>query len=327
MILGSLVKHIFLTAAVFTIITASNLAFSADTISDTEDRRVPIDRINSPLGQALNAVGVISLPEYPNHPYEATGFLVSRCHVLTNFHVVYPDAKTKGIEKNKRVNFSVGQPASPNKSRDKSASFQFVDVSGTVIAARNDDNNATDWAVIKLDQRIGETIKPLPILQIARPSMYISDNDGRPLKLVTAGFPADKTRMGQNLSRLWGDVNCMSWGLGHLGDLQVTCQSKSGQSGSPIIYESEEETYYALGMIAGIKYISEDLAASNNGLSGKITSGPSFVTHRVDLSTISSDINPTLIVNPELDQGNDVSKRFGSDGDDIRQAIQDNKCN
>ena len=148
LILGSPVKHIFFAAVVITIMTASTFVFSADTISDTEDRRIPVDRINSPLGQALNAVGVISLPEYPNHPYEATGFLVSRCHVLTNFHVVYPDAKTKGIEKNKRVNFSVGQPTIPNKSRDKNASFQFVDVGGTVIASRNDDNNATDWAVI-----------------------------------------------------------------------------------------------------------------------------------------------------------------------------------
>ena len=184
------------------------------------DLRVAINRF-SPQFRSLNAVGALWRER---DAYAGTGFLVSPCLVLTNYHVVF--AKTAVAGTGVPLYFSVGQ------SIDSGRPFALRGVPGRVVAFGNYHFGAatykSDWALIKLSRSIGHGVGYLPLSQLEA-----SDLQGQ--SVATAGFPLSKTRGGREMSALWGDVKCQLIGFSELGFMYHNCQSERGQSGSPIV--------------------------------------------------------------------------------------------
>ena len=124
----------------------------------TPDHRIAIDR-RLPQYRVLNAVGQIS--ERPGVP-AATGFLVSRCAVLTNYHVVSFD-DDRLVKIGETAYFSVGQY------KGNEAAFAYPNIPGNVVAygasakdfkdvMHTDWGAESDWALIKLKKPLGDQV-------------------------------------------------------------------------------------------------------------------------------------------------------------------------
>jgi V8-like Glu-specific endopeptidase len=189
-----------------------------------------------------------------------TGFLSDLCHVLTNRHVVFHNIEDAVI--GAKVTFSVGQTGTNRPP------FQYMVLSGKVIGYGSsytgyDSTANADWAVIKLESSIGSHVGFIPIYQMSTRRLA-----GR--KIITAGYPGAKTRNGDDLSKLYGDLNCEIIGTNPLnGFLYHNCQATYGQSGSPLMAKGDDGIYYALGMPEHRTDItkSEDPNIANVGVS------------------------------------------------------------
>ena len=209
----------------------------------------------------MNAVGAVWSADIDKSAvgYSAsTGFLIDRCHVLTNMHAVYTDDIVMHPPAGKPVEFAVGQTEGEGN-RGALQGLRFL-VNGVVVAHGDTiilnhlvHHPENDWALIRLATNVDDTIKPLTI--------GIVDGAQLPknLRLSLAGFPADlRERRGDrlDLKDLWvsdGRVVRVVWGSTAGAILESTIQTTRGNSGGPLYGDFNGQQHVVIGMAQAIR--------------------------------------------------------------------------
>ena len=241
-----------------------------------KDHRVVKDRLHSRNNRDhedysfLNAVGAVWSADIEKAAagYSAsTGFLIDRCHVLTNMHAVYIDDIVIHPAVGKSVAFAVGQTEG-NGNRGALQGLKFL-LSGVVIAHGDTiivdhlvHNPENDWALIRLAANVDDSITPMTIAAVD--SAQLPQN----LKLSTAGFPADlRERRGErlDLKDLWGsdgEVVGVVWESTAGAVIESTIQATLGNSGGPLYGDFNEHKHLVIGMLQGIRGNGIDVSES-----------------------------------------------------------------
>jgi V8-like Glu-specific endopeptidase len=247
-----------------------------------KDRRVVADRLQPTKNPSqrddsfLNAVGAVwsygvdkSGAGYPASTGDraATGFLIDRCHVLTNMHVAYTDAVIVDPPLAHSVAFAVGQTESE---RDRGAlqGLQFL-LQGTVVAHGDAlivdgviRNPADDWAVIRLARNVDSTITPMTVEAVDLAQLP------RFLALSSAGYPSDhRTRRGDGfkLKDLWrseGEVVGVTPVSSTAALIETTIQTTPGNSGGPIFGDFNGHQHAVIGIVQSIRGNGIDVSES-----------------------------------------------------------------
>jgi V8-like Glu-specific endopeptidase len=253
-----------------------------------KDRRVVVDRLdpkrnpNQRDDTFLNAVGVVwpygvdktgAGYSASTGVHAATGFLIDRCHVLTNMHVVYDDAVVVEPPLPHPVAFAVGQTAS-DRDRGALLGLQFL-LPGVVVAHGAAlildglvHNPADDWAVIRLASNADSTITPMTIEAVDEAQLP------RHLALSSAGYPSDhRTGRGDGfkLKDLWrseGEVVEVTPVSSTAALVQTTIQTTPGNSGGPIFGDFNGHPHVVIGIVQSIRGNGIDASESepNAGL-------------------------------------------------------------
>ncbi len=233
----------------------------------TKDNRVVKDRLH-PVNNRdhedaafLNAVGAIWPVDIDRSAvgYSAsTGFLIDRCHVLTNMHVVYVGDIVVDPPAGKPVEFGVGQTeGEANRGALQGLKFLLkgavVAHGGSIIVNQFVHDPEADWALIRLTANVEDSIRPLTIGTVDDSQLP------RSLKLSIAGFPADlRERRGGRfeLKDLWasdGQVVRVVWASTAGALLESTLQATQGNSGSPVYGDFGGQKHLVIGMVQGIR--------------------------------------------------------------------------
>lgn len=182
-----------------------------------EQGRADAGRLYMPIGSVITAAAVpTAFDGTRTGKTRGTGFLVSPCHVLTNYHAVYglaPDAARS--DRAYRVDFVVGD-----------GPLQRTVGGSPVFAGRFNTRVEHDWALVKLDQCIGaEPEFGWMELHAQTPESMAG------LQVALAAFPADRPR-----DRLWVQPSCQVHAM-QPGSNKVLhdCAVVVGASGGPII--------------------------------------------------------------------------------------------
>jgi V8-like Glu-specific endopeptidase len=247
-----------------------------------KDRRVIADRLqptNNPSRRDdsfLNAVGAVwsygvdkSAAGYAASTGDrpATGFLIDRCHVLTNMHVAYTDDLVVDPPLTHSVAFAVGQTKSE---RDRGAlqGLQFL-VQGTVVAHGDTliidgvvHNPADDWAVIRLASNVDSAITPMAVDAVDLAQLP------KHLAVSSAGYPSDhRARRGDGfkLKDLWrseGEVVGVTPVSSTAALIQTTIQTTPGNSGGPIFGDFNGHQHVVIGIVQSIRGNGIDVSQS-----------------------------------------------------------------
>jgi V8-like Glu-specific endopeptidase len=247
-----------------------------------KDRRVIADRLqrtNNPSQRDdsfLNAVGAVwsygvdkSGAGYAASTGDraATGFLIDRCHVLTNMHVVYDDAVVVNPPPAHPVAFAVGQTESE---RDRGAlqGLKFL-LPGKVVAHGDAvildsliHHPADDWAIIRLASNADSTIIPMTIEAVDEAQLP------KHVVLSSAGFPSDhRIRRGDGfkLKDLWrseGEVVGVTPLSSMAALIQTTIQITPGNSGGPIFGDFNGHQHVVIGIVQSIRGNGIDVSES-----------------------------------------------------------------
>jgi V8-like Glu-specific endopeptidase len=224
------------------------------------DRRVLVDRLDPRQnpGQRdysfLNAVGAVwPYPVHKTGPVRktgagfaastgeeaASGFLIDRCHVLTNMHVVYDDDLVVHPAPGRPVAFAVGQTGS---ARDHGALQGLKFLRQGIVIAHGDalmidgmiHDPSDDWALILLDDNIDGSITPLDIGAVEPTQLP------RGVAVSVAGYPSDHRELrgdGFKFKDLWlseGAVVDVTTGDWTAALIKTTVQTTPGNSGGPL---------------------------------------------------------------------------------------------
>jgi V8-like Glu-specific endopeptidase len=248
-----------------------------------KDRRAVVDRLDSKKNPSqqddsfLNAVGAVwpygvqkSGVGYAASTGEraATGFLIDRCHVLTNMHVVYDDdAVVVDPPLPHPVAFAVGQTES-DRDRGALQGLQFL-LQGMVVAHGDSlivdgrvHNPADDWAVIRLASNADSIITPMTIEAVDEAQL------ARHFALSSAGYPSDhRERRGDGfkLKDLWrseGEVVGVSPVSSTAALIQTTIQITAGNSGGPIFGDFNGHRHVVIGIVQSIRGNGIDVSES-----------------------------------------------------------------
>jgi V8-like Glu-specific endopeptidase len=243
----------------------------------TKDNRVIRDRLhpgnNRDHGDYafLNAVGAVWSADITMAAvgYSAsTGFLIDRCHVLTNMHVVYTDDTVINPSIGKSVEFGVGQTEG-EANRGALQGLRFL-LSGVVVAHGDSiivnglvHDPENDWALIRLAANVDDTIRPLTIGTVDGAQLP------RNLRLSIAGFPGDlRLRRGDRfeLKDLWesdGRVVGVVWASTVGAVIESTIQATRGNSGGPLYGDFNGQKHIVIGMAQGINGNGIDVSESS----------------------------------------------------------------
>ena len=246
------------------------------------DRRTLADRLdkgrnpNHRDDSYLNAVGAVwpfpvakAGAGYPASTGDraATGFLIDRCHVLTNLHVAYADAVVVDPPLGHPVAFAVGQTES-DRDRGALQGLKYL-AAGTVIAHGDTvivdglvHHPEDDWALIRLAASVDPTITPMTIAAVDLADVPSG------AKLSSAGYPSDhRSRRGDGfkLKDLWrseGEVVEVS-GVNWVAALiQTTIQTTPGNSGGPLFGDFAGRAHLVIGMAQSLRGNGIDASAS-----------------------------------------------------------------
>jgi V8-like Glu-specific endopeptidase len=272
---GQWLTWLGLTGCIFLSPTAAG---AAPGIARTErtlqkDRRVVVDRLDAEKNPRhrddsfLNAVGAVwaygidkSDAGYAASTGDraATGFLIDRCHVLTNMHVAYDDPVVVNPALTHSVAFAVGQTES-DRDRGALQGLKFL-MPGTVVAHGDAvivdsliHNPADDWAVIRLASNADSTIIPMTIEAVDEAQLP------KHLVLSSAGFPSDhRMRRGDGfkLKDLWrseGEVVGVTQVSSSAALIQTTIQTTPGNSGGPIFGDFNGHQHVVIGIVQSIR--------------------------------------------------------------------------
>jgi hypothetical protein len=208
----------------------------------------------------------------------STGFLIDRCHVLTNMHAVYTDDIVLHPSVGKSVAFAVGQTEGDgNRGVLQGLKFLLngvvVSHGDTIIVDGIVHEPENDWALIRLAASVDGTITPMAIgaVDIAQ----LPKN----LHLSTAGFPADlRARRGDrlDLKDLWGSdghVVGVVWASTDGAVIESTIQASRGNSGGPIYGDFNGQKHVVIGMLQSIRGNGIDVSESTPNIHVLFTPG------------------------------------------------------
>ncbi len=236
-----------------------------------KDRLHPINNRNHEDYGFLNAVGAVWPADIKLSAvgYSAsTGFLIDRCHVLTNMHVVYSDDIVINPSVGKSVEFAVGQTEGEgNRGAVQGLRFLLSGVAvahgGSIIVNRLVHNPENDWALIRLAANVDDTIRPLTIGFVKGAQL------SKDLRLSMAGFPADlRERRGDGLGLkdLWesdGQVVRVVRASTAGALIESTIQASRGNSGGPLYGDFNGQKHIVIGMSQGIRGNGIDVSESS----------------------------------------------------------------
>jgi V8-like Glu-specific endopeptidase len=200
-----------------------------------------------PADLALSAVGYSA----------STGFLIDRCHVLTNMHAVYTDDIVINPAMGNSVEFGVGQTeGEANRGALQGLKFLLNGVvvahGDSIIVNRLVHNPENDWALIRLTANVDGSINPLTIGSVDGAQLP------KNLRLSIAGFPADlRQRRGDRfeLKDLWesdGEVVGVVWASTAGAVIESTIQATRGNSGGPLYGDFNGQQHIVIGMAQSI---------------------------------------------------------------------------
>ena len=169
----------------------------------------------------------------------STAFLVSPCHVLTNYHSVFGSAENPQPG-TYDATFFIGAPDGRYpKHRIRARPVFRTSADGRshkLVGGRWDPKNVgEDWVLMQLDSCIGSMVGWMELRAVDReviqkPDFFVS----------MAGFPDDKDTGRDDVLQLWMHRKCQalfyisrSHGWGH------DCASHPGASGSPMFFEND----------------------------------------------------------------------------------------
>lgn len=208
----------------------------------TIDPRTLVDMSKSDE-RYLDAVGSINK--------KGSGFLISKCHVLTARHAVFDnpsrfESKLRflaRLEIEKEVTFDVGQLGVPPYKKFESTGVVVDFPKFTTLKHKAhpiyDLSDYYDWALIKLNKLSdgtypGNKIKPFCFYSSASELIPSEKYDGLSVRVV--GHPSEKTFQTGN-TLLWQDKNCKLVG----GSGETTCTARLGMSGGPVVLNQQGE--------------------------------------------------------------------------------------
>jgi hypothetical protein len=161
-----------------------------------EQGRADFGRLYMPIGSITTAEAVPTTFKGARRlRTRGTGFLVSPCYVLTNYHAVF-GLDPQAAKRPHRVSFTVGD-----------GPLQRTVQGSPAFWGAFNDNVEHDWALVKLDECVGGEAEFGWMELRAQPAASM-----RGLQVALAGFPSDRPR-----DRLW---------------LQPSCQVRAVQPGS-----------------------------------------------------------------------------------------------
>jgi len=232
-----------------------------------KDTRVVTDRLHPRNNRDhadysfLNAVGAVwpaDLDKSAAGYSASTGFLIDRCHVLTNMHAVYTDEVVIDPSADKSVAFAVGQTEGDGN-RGALQGLKFL-LNGAVVAHGDAlivdhlvHNPENDWALIRLAANVDDSVRPMTIATLDAAHLP------KGLPLAIAGFPADRrTLRGDrlDLKDLWGSggqVVRVLWTSTAGAILESTIQATRGASGGPLYGDFDGQKHLVIGMQQGIR--------------------------------------------------------------------------
>lgn len=182
-----------------------------------EQGRADAGRLYMPIGSVVVSEPVATVFDGSRSAKtRGTGFLVSPCHVLTNYHSVFgidPDAASSGRQF--RVSFTVGDGP---LQRTVGGQPVFWGAFNTKVEH--------DWALVRLDSCVGaEPEFGWMELHAQAPESMAG------LQVALAAFPSDRPR-----DRLWLQSNCQVRSM-QRGTSKILhdCAVVTGASGGPII--------------------------------------------------------------------------------------------
>ncbi len=244
------------------------------TAAQTEDGRVVRDRLH-PANNAghgdfgfLNAVGVVWAGDTRRSlagSTASTGFLIDRCHVLTNKHVVYRGDAVNSTP-GEPAAFAVGQTGDSARGAleglDQLFDGEVVAVGDSILLDDQVHGPADDWALIKLARNVGAGITPLSLGSVD------TDELSHNARVAVAGFPADLRRRRGDALRfkdLWGSegrVVGVIFASTAAALIDTTVQATRGESGGPVYGDFQGRRHLVIGMVQAIRGNGIDLAAT-----------------------------------------------------------------
>lgn len=172
-----------------------------------------------------------------------TGTLIGRKVVVTNAHCVI-DSRTNQLTSNEIV-FRPNLIRGESSDRAKAVAIEY----GTNFA---DGRTADDWALIELDQPLGDYYGEMGWLvpAIERPEVIESWRKQLYLVGYSADFPQNTP--GHNRGETAGiHYNCSIVGLDEENRLLHDCDTNSGASGGTLLARLKSDKYVILGLHAG----------------------------------------------------------------------------
>ena len=175
-----------------------------------------------------------------------TAFLVSSCHVATAYHVAFPrldDAAAGG--RAERGAPELGAPAVFLAGPDANVPGRFAARTPARVVAFGHfapstfAGQAGDWAILRLDDCLGERFGYLRATRDARGPMP----DG---PLMTLGFPASRA----NQPGITIETGCRARDHGPVpGLVGVDCAFEKGMSGGPVLQLQADRTWRVVGIV------------------------------------------------------------------------------
>jgi V8-like Glu-specific endopeptidase len=241
----------------------------------TKDNRVVKDRLHAGNNRDheddsfLNAIGAVWPDDVDKSAagyMASTGFLIGRCHVLTNMHAVYLNDLVMDPAIGKSVSFAVGQTEGyGNKGALQGLKFLLTGAvvahGDTIIVDHRVHNPENDWALIRLETRVDDSIRPMTLASIDIAQLP------KDRQLSIAGFPGDLRTMRRDrldLKDLWGSdgevvrvVPASTAGA----IIESTIQATRGTSGSPLYGDFDGRRHIVFGMHQGIRGNGIDVSA------------------------------------------------------------------
>lgn len=193
-------------------------------------------------GTPYGAIGLLFHDEGSGSFLGGTAFLVSPCHILTNYHVAahedrplsntdvstfYLGQGHEGPDWDEGRHFAQSSKARPVVWGNFVATDDDSDRKAAKSAART--NGWEDWALLKLDDCLGDSshgygylhLQPVPTRELTKRQA--------PIAVRAVGLPADKST-----AKLWADPDCRIFGQIAASGWQHDCLFKSGNSGGPL---------------------------------------------------------------------------------------------
>ncbi|XQQ07908.1 MAG: trypsin-like serine peptidase [Leptolyngbya sp. IPPAS B-1204] len=233
----------------------SDLPFSDDSRAIIgRDQRVPVLNRSFPW----SAIGRIDWAVDGEEIGQCTGTLIGPDLVLTNSHCLAPEEANyqpiipRGTEQNGRIQIRF-KPSLIEGVSTRTATVIDYDYGWKSASPSNSPNMADDWALLKLDQRLGDIYGYLGwrILDFTQPNVMSQLDNQLRLAGYSGEFPTEQYRQfGAENETAGVHVGCSIQEVGQ-GIQLHNCDSMGGASGSALIALFDDGNYYIVGLHRG----------------------------------------------------------------------------